>query len=63
MQYLGRSLIVDPLGNIVADAEDATGLIFADVDIELSRNKKIVFDAGKFELSPISDRRPETYRI
>jgi 5-aminopentanamidase len=63
IQYLGRSLIVDPFGNVLADAAEETGVISAEIDIELSRNKKIVFEAGKFELSPISDRRPETYRI
>jgi predicted amidohydrolase len=63
IQYLGRSLIIDPFGKVLADAAGETGVISAEIDIALSRNKKIVFEAGKFELSPISDRRPETYRI
>lgn len=63
IQYLGLSRIVDPFGNVLADAAGDTGVISAEIDVELARNKKIVFEAGKFELSPISDRKPQTYRI
>jgi predicted amidohydrolase len=63
IQYLGRSSIVDPLGNVLADGGEKTGVIAAEIDIKLSRDKKIVFEAGTFEISPIRDRRPETYRI
>lgn len=61
--YLGWSRIIDPYGEVLADAGTRTALISAEVDLELARHKKIVFEAGKFELNPIRDRRPEAYRL
>ncbi|KQU85645.1 hypothetical protein ASD00_32150 [Ensifer sp. Root31] len=63
VQYLGMSRIVDPIGNLVGDAETNTALIIADLDMRIAQTKKIIFESGKFEISPIKDRRPESYRM
>jgi predicted amidohydrolase len=62
-QYLGSSQIVDPLGKVLAHAGEAIGLVTAELDLERARSKKIVFAEGTFELNPISDRKPEAYRV
>jgi predicted amidohydrolase len=61
--FLGHSQIVDPLGQVIADAGQREGLVAADVDVARARNKKITFKAGEFEVSPWLDRRPATYRL
>jgi predicted amidohydrolase len=54
--YFGSSMIVDPLGNIIAQAaEDKEELLIADIDPDLPnlvRNK----------MNVLEDRRPEVYR-
>lgn len=61
--YLGHSQIVDPKGVVMAHLTGETGLITADVDLEIARSKKIVFEEGRFELNLFADRRPEAYRL
>jgi predicted amidohydrolase len=62
--FLGKSQIIDPHGNMLANAGDArSGIVAAPADVELSRNKTIAFNAGTFEVSPWKDRRPATYRL
>ena len=61
--FLGHSQIVDPLGQVIADAERREGLLSADVDLARARDKTIVVKAGEFEVSPWKDRRPATYRL
>lgn len=62
-RYLGYSQIVDPAGRMLACAGESTGLFVADLDLGRARTKKIVIEEGKFELNPISDRKPETFRV
>lgn len=62
-RYLGRSQIIDALGEVMVKAESETGLICADVDLDIARKKKIVFEEGRFELSLFADRRPEAYQL
>lgn len=61
--FLGHSQIVDPLGQVIADAEGREGLLAADIDLARARDKRIVVKAGEFEVSPWKDRRPATYRL
>lgn len=61
--YLGHSQIIDALGNVMVKAHSETGMIVADVDLEIAREKKIVFEEGRFELNLFADRRPEAYRL
>jgi omega-amidase len=52
LKYNGRSLIVNPRGEIIADARDGEGLISADLDLEqLSAYRK--------ELPFLKDMRPD----
>jgi predicted amidohydrolase len=51
----GRSMIVDPWGLVLAQAQDAEGYIVADLD--LSRQEEI-----RSRLPALANRRPEVYR-
>jgi predicted amidohydrolase len=51
----GRSMIVDPWGLVLAQAQDAEGYIVADLD--LGRQKEI-----RSRLPALANRRPEVYR-
>lgn len=62
-RYLGSSQIVDPHGKVLVSAGEETGLFSVEIDVEQARSKKIVFEAGKFEINPIRDRKPEAYKV
>jgi predicted amidohydrolase len=59
--FLGRSQIVAPTGEVLADAGADTGVWTAEVDLSLSRTKHVVIEPGEYEFSPFADRRPELY--
>ncbi len=61
--FLGKSQIIDPLGNVIVNAGTDEGIVVAAADVARARNKTIAFKAGEFELSPWKDRRPATYRL
>ena len=62
MRYLGRSVIVAPDGTLLAEGSpDREQILYAEVDLELSRKKRIVFKPGEYELDLFADRRPELY--
>lgn len=61
--FLGKSQIIDPLGNVIINAGTDEGVVVAVADVGRARNKTIAFKAGEFELSPWKDRRPATYRL
>jgi predicted amidohydrolase len=61
-KYLGRSLIIDPAGTILAEgSEDQAELLIADVDLSASDEKRRIFVPGEYELDLLGDRRPELY--
>ncbi len=61
-QYLGRSLIAGPEGEILAEATaDQEQMLIADVDPARSDQKKRLFIPGEYELDLIGDRRPDLY--
>jgi 5-aminopentanamidase len=62
-EFIGKSQIVDPLGEVIVNAKRAEGVVTAQVNVCRARNKTIVFKAGEFEVSPWTDRRPKTYRL
>lgn len=61
-RFIGRSQIVDPGGRILAeaDAEEET-ILYADLDLAESRQKRIVIEPGEWELDVIGGRRPDLY--
>ncbi|WP_307276697.1 carbon-nitrogen hydrolase family protein [Labrys wisconsinensis] len=62
-EFMGSSQIVDPTGHVLVHAGTQTGLFAAEVDLNRSRDKRIVFESGEFEISPFRDRKPGTYRL
>ncbi len=63
VRFLGRSLFVDCDGSTLAEgAADREEIIYADVDLDRARDRRIVFEAGKYEMDRMKQRRPEFYR-
>ena len=63
VRFLGRSLFVDCDGTTLAEGSpDREEIIYADIDLERARNRRIVFEAGKYEMDRLQQRRPEYYR-
>ncbi|HSV72399.1 MAG TPA: carbon-nitrogen hydrolase family protein [Chthonomonadales bacterium] len=61
-RFIGRSQIVDPLGNIVSLAPpDAEEMLFARIDPAESRCKRVVIEPGVWEQDTVGDRRPDLY--
>ncbi len=61
-QYLGRSLIAGPDGEILAEASpDQEEMLLAEIDLARSDQKKRVFSPGEYELDLFGDRRPDLY--
>jgi len=62
-RYLGRSVITGPNGAMIAEAPpDRSAILYADVDLSRSDEKRRIFVPGEYELDLIKDRRPELYR-
>ena len=61
-QFIGRSKIADPSGELLAVADDAEPVVlYADVDVQRARQKKVIRIPGQFELDRFADRRPQFY--
>ena len=60
--FIGRSSICDPAGNTLAKAESrGEEILYADIDPQVARTKKIVRVPGKHAIDRLADRRPELY--
>ncbi len=59
--FLGRSQIVAPSGEVLIDAGADEGVVLASVDLARSRTKTLVFDDPPFSLQVFDQRRPELY--
>ena len=60
--FIGTSKIINAMGDTLAEASaDNEEIIYAEIDLKDSRNKRYVFKPGEFELDFIGDRRPELY--
>jgi predicted amidohydrolase len=60
--FLGRSLIVGPDGEVVAEAStEGETMLIADLDLARSDAKHRVFEPGEYEVDLLADRRPELY--
>jgi predicted amidohydrolase len=61
-RFLGHSLIVDPDGRVLAEADGTEErLLLAEIDLERAAEKRRVFRPGEYELDLFGDRRPELY--
>jgi predicted amidohydrolase len=61
-RFIGRSQIVAPTGQIIAEAgADEETILYADLDMRLARNKRIINEPGEWELDVLGDRTPQIY--
>ncbi len=61
-RFIGRSQVVAPDGKFLAQADgDSDTLLYAEIDPELARQKRLVITPGIFELDPVGGRRPDLY--
>ena len=63
IQFLGRSQVIDPKGEVLLDAGIDEGVFTVLVDISLAAEKQRVVSAGNYEFNLFSDRRPELYGL
>ncbi len=56
--YSGNSLIIDPLGRILASSHDGEGLVTADIDLE---RRSVLPWVGEWRAIGPRDRMPESY--
>jgi len=62
--FIGQSKIVDPDGRTLAEASrDREELIYADLNLETARDKRVIIRPGEFELPLWEERRPEFYGV
>jgi len=61
-KFIGNSKIVDAWGDTLAQASAIEEeIIYAEVNLQDARQKRLVFKPGEFEMDFIRDRRPELY--
>ena len=64
VRFIGMSRICAPGGRVVAEAmHDREAVLYADLDVDLARNKHVVRTPGENEINRIKDRRPEMYGL
>ena len=62
IKFIGQSKIINAWGDTLAEASmNDEQIIYGEVSLAESREKRIVFKAGEFELDFIHDRKPELY--
>lgn len=60
--FIGQSKICDPRGHTIAEApHDREEILYAQVDVEFARRKKIIRVKDLHEIDRLRDRRPEMY--
>lgn len=62
-QYIGRSQIVNPSGDILSEMGCCEGLIATEIDLSLAENKDMIVIPGEYETHLFDDRRPELYKL
>jgi predicted amidohydrolase len=62
--FIGHSRICAPNGTTLAAADHQDeAVLYADIDVDLARNKRLVRTLGENEVNRIADRRPEMYGL
>jgi predicted amidohydrolase len=60
--YVGHSSVSDFNGDFLAYADhDREAILYAEIDPEAARKKKVVHCAGEYEIDRLNWRRPELY--
>ncbi|MGV9798216.1 carbon-nitrogen hydrolase family protein [Mycobacterium sp. NPDC003449] len=59
--FLGRSQVVAPSGEVLVNAGTAEGIAVASIDLTRSRTKTLTFDDPPYSLPVFEGRRPELY--
>ncbi len=60
--FIGRSRICDPVGATIESADHTEEAVLrATVDVDVSREKRLVRVPGKHAIDRMADRRPEMY--
>jgi predicted amidohydrolase len=61
-RFIGQSRVAQPNGDLLAVCDhDREEILFATVDPEKARQKRIVNIPGRYEVDRVGDRRPEMY--
>jgi predicted amidohydrolase len=61
--FLGRSLIIDPDGNVLQEADTASeSILSAEIDPGQADRKHLIFEPGTYELDLFGARRPDLYQ-
>jgi predicted amidohydrolase len=60
-EFIGGSQIIDPYGNYLAYLDQGEGLIFAEIDPKIARNKDNIIIPGEYETNTFSTRQPTLY--
>ncbi len=61
-RFIGQSRICDVTGDFLAISDDdRETILYAEIDPERARQKRIVNIPGEYELNRVADRRPELY--
>src|SRR5262249_28190897 len=61
-RFIGLSRLVDPFGELLAASSDsAEAILYAEINPERARNKRIVILPRQHEVDRVADRRPELY--
>ena len=61
-QFIGQSRICDPLGRTLAAARHTDeAVLYADIDVTISRRKHLIRIPDTNEVNRLADRRPEIY--
>ena len=61
-RFIGLSRICAPDGStLAASDDDSETILYADIDPEISRNKRVVREVGRHAIDRLADRRPDLY--
>lgn len=62
--FIGRSRICEPSGKTLAESLGfQEEILYAEIDPEVARNKRVVRVPGKHAIDRMADRRPELYGL
>jgi predicted amidohydrolase len=61
-RFIGKSKACDPGGRVLAEAlHEEEAILYAEIDLERARRKRVVRVPGLHEIDRFADRRPEMY--